>query len=237
MVDSKVDINSMFEPVDNNSASKEKKNTKRAKKVITDLHFEYPKDENTFIFVGCDEAGRGPLVGNVVAGAVVLDPNNPIEGLKDSKKLTEKKREALYEEIISKSLAYGIGQATPEEIDSINILWASMLAMERACMEVMKKITPHMALIDGNKVPKNLPFRAMSVVKGDMLVPEISAASILAKVTRDRELIELDKLYPQYGFAKHKGYPTAFHLEAIQKYGLLPCYRKSYGPVKNLLEK
>ncbi len=197
--------------------------------------FEYPPLDSGLMFAGTDEAGRGPLVGNVVAGAVILDPKRPIQGLNDSKKLSEKKREMLFEEICEKALAFGIGEATPEEIDNLNILWASMLAMERAVKALSVK--PGMVLVDGNKVPKNLGIPALAVVKGDARVPEISAASILAKVTRDRELKKLDTEFPNYGFAKHKGYPTQAHLEAIQKYGVLKCYRRSYRPVQEILAK
>lgn len=201
------------------------------------LDFVYPQDPNVCIYVGADEAGRGPLCGNVVAGAVVLDPKHPIEGLNDSKKLSEKKRELLYKEIIEHSLAYGVGEATPKEIDELNILWAAMLAMERAIAEVLKKVPAQMALIDGNKIPKHLSIPALSVVKGDAKVPEISAASIIAKVTRDHELLALDKEYPQYGFASHKGYPTAAHIEAIKKYGVLPCHRKSFKPIAEFFKE
>lgn len=197
------------------------------------LPFEYPVPKSECVYAGTDEVGRGPLVGNVVAAAVILDPSVKIEGLTDSKKLSEKKREALFPIIMEKALAIGIGEASPAEIDEINILWASMLAMERAVANL--KIEPNMVLVDGNRVPKNLGIPAISVVKGDARVEEISAASIVAKVIRDRQLIELDQKYPQYGFASHKGYPTAAHLEAINKYGLLPEYRKSFGPVKKLL--
>jgi ribonuclease HII len=197
------------------------------------LPFEYPVPKSECVYAGTDEVGRGPLVGNVVAAAVILDPSVKIEGLTDSKKLSEKKREALFPIIMEKALAIGIGEASPSEIDEINILWASMLAMERAVANL--KIEPNMVLVDGNRIPKNLGIPAISVVKGDARVEEISAASIVAKVIRDRQLIELDQEYPQYGFASHKGYPTAAHLEAINKYGLLPEYRKSFGPVKKLL--
>lgn len=197
------------------------------------LPFEYPVPKSECVYAGTDEVGRGPLVGNVVAAAVILDPSVKIEGLTDSKKLSEKKREALFPIIMEKALAIGIGEASPTEIDEINILWASMLAMERAVANL--KIEPNMVLVDGNRIPKNLGIPAISVVKGDARVEEISAASIVAKVIRDRQLIELDQKYPQYGFASHKGYPTAAHLEAINKYGLLPEYRKSFGPVKKLL--
>lgn len=197
------------------------------------LPFEYPVPKSECVYAGTDEVGRGPLVGNVVAAAVILDPSVKIEGLTDSKKLSEKKREVLFPIIMEKALAIGIGEASPTEIDEINILWASMLAMERAVANL--KIEPNMVLVDGNRIPKNLGIPAISVVKGDARVEEISAASIVAKVIRDRQLIELDQKYPQYGFASHKGYPTAAHLEAINKYGLLPEYRKSFGPVKKLL--
>lgn len=197
------------------------------------LPFEYPVPKSECVYAGTDEVGRGPLVGNVVAAAVILDSSVKIEGLTDSKKLSEKKREALFPIIMEKALAIGIGEASPAEIDEINILWASMLAMERAVANL--KIEPNMVLVDGNRIPKNLGIPAISVVKGDARVEEISAASIVAKVIRDRQLIELDQEYPQYGFASHKGYPTAAHLEAINKYGLLPEYRKSFGPVKKLL--
>ena len=195
--------------------------------------FRYPDIPGVTIFAGTDEAGRGPLVGNVVAGAVILDPARPIPGLRDSKKLSEKKREELFLEITKKALAFGIGECTPGEIDSLNILWASMLAMERAIRAL--NVEPHYVLVDGNRIPRNLGIPAGAVVKGDALVPEISAASILAKVTRDRELRELDVRYPQYGFARHKGYPTAEHLARIRELGVLSCYRKSYRPVREIL--
>ena len=195
--------------------------------------FRYPDIPGVTIFAGTDEAGRGPLVGNVVAGAVILDPARPIPGLRDSKQLSEKKREELFLEITEKALAFGIGECTPGEIDSLNILWASMLAMERAIRAL--KVEPHYVLVDGNRIPRNLGIPAGAVVKGDALVPEISAASILAKVTRDRELRELDARYPQYGFARHKGYPTAEHLARIRELGVLSCYRKSYRPVREIL--
>jgi ribonuclease HII len=197
------------------------------------LPFEYPVPKSECVYAGADEVGRGPLVGNVVAAAIILDPFEKIEGLADSKKLSEKKRDALFPIIMEKALAVGIGEASPAEIDEINILWASMLAMERAVANL--KIKPNMVLVDGNRIPKNLGIPAIAVVKGDARVEEISAASIVAKVVRDRQLIELDQKYPQYGFASHKGYPTAAHLDAINKYGLLPEYRKSFGPVKKLL--
>ncbi|MBG5951463.1 MULTISPECIES: ribonuclease HII [Proteus] len=193
------------------------------------MEFVYPKAN---LIAGVDEVGRGPLVGAVVTAAVILDPANPIEGLTDSKKLTEKKRNALYDEIKEKALCWAIGRAEPEEIDELNILWATMKAMERAVGGL--SITPDMVLIDGNRCPK-LPMDSQAVIKGDSLVQEISAASILAKVTRDREMEELDKLYPDYGFAKHKGYPTVFHMEKLALLGATPYHRKSFAPVKRAL--
>ena len=193
------------------------------------MEFVYPKAN---LIAGVDEVGRGPLVGAVVTAAVILDPANPIEGLTDSKKLTEKKRNALYDEIKEKALCWAIGRAEPEEIDELNILWATMKAMERAVGGL--SITPDMVLIDGNRCPK-LPMASQAVIKGDSLVQEISAASILAKVTRDREMEELDKLYPDYGFAKHKGYPTVFHMEKLALLGATPYHRKSFVPVKRAL--
>ena len=195
--------------------------------------FRYPEIPGIRIFAGTDEAGRGPLAGNVVAGAVILDPARPITGLRDSKKLSEKKREALFTEITEKALAFGIGECSPAEIDSLNILWAAMLAMERAVQAL--KVRPDFVLVDGNRLPRNLGIPAQAVIKGDALVPEISAASILAKVTRVRELRELDVRYPEYGFARHKGYPTAEHLARIRDLGVLSCYRKSFRPVAEIL--
>ena len=188
-------------------------------------------DNNSYPLLTCgvDEAGRGPLAGSVYAGAVILDPTNPIEGLMDSKKLNEKTRERLYIEITQKALAWSIAYSTASEIDEINILQATLLAMKRA-IETLKPI-PEMVLIDGNKAPK-LDISYQTIVKGDSLIQAISAASILAKVTRDRELIKLDTIYPQYGFAQHKGYGTKLHLEAIQRYGVLvDIHRFSFSPV------
>lgn len=185
------------------------------------------------LIAGVDEAGRGPLVGSVVAAAVILDPNNPIEGLNDSKKLTEKKREKLFIEIKEKALAWSIAEASHQEIDEINILQASLLAMRRAVEGL--KIPPEHVLVDGSKVPKGLQMSCDAVVGGDALHAEISAASILAKVTRDHEMVELDQQYPQFGFAKHKGYPTKAHYEAIAEHGVIDQHRRSYGPVKKAL--
>ena len=192
------------------------------------------------LICGVDEAGRGPLAGSVYAAAVILDVNNPIIGLADSKKLSEKKRDFLSAEIKTKALAWGIASCSCQEIDEINILQASLTAMKRAieAMQAQFNITPDMGEIlvqvDGNKCPKiSLPCEA--IVKGDSKVQAISAASILAKVARDAELYELDKIYPQYGFAQHKGYPTAAHLLALQACGICPQHRLSYAPVRFLL--
>ncbi|MEG2237750.1 MAG: ribonuclease HII, partial [Akkermansia sp.] len=155
---------------------------------------------------GVDEAGRGPLVGSVVAAAVILDPDNPIQGLNDSKKLSEKKRESLFVEIQEKALAWAIAEASHAEIDEMNILQASLLAMRRAVEGL--NISPEHVLVDGNKIPQGLAMSCDAVIGGDSIHAEISAASILAKVTRDREMVILDQQYPQFGFAKHKGYPT-----------------------------
>lgn len=183
---------------------------------------------------GTDEAGRGPLVGSVVAAAVILDPNNPIEGLNDSKKLTEKKREKLFVEIKEKALAWAIAESSAKEIDELNILQASLLAMRRAVEKL--HIQPDHVLVDGNKEPKGLLMSCEAVVGGDAIHAEISAASILAKVTRDHDMVELDQKYPQYGFAKHKGYPTKAHFEAIAQHGVIDEHRRSFGPVRKVLE-
>lgn len=174
------------------------------------------------------------MVGAVVTAAVILDPNNPIAGLADSKKLSEKRRLALAEEIKAKALAWSLGRAEPEEIDELNILHATMLAMQRAVAGLT--IQPDFALVDGNRIP-DLPMPAQAVVKGDSLVAEISAASILAKVARDQEMDELDKQFPEYGFAKHKGYPTKLHFEMLAKFGATPFHRKSFAPVAKVLGK
>ncbi|MBM7038169.1 ribonuclease HII [Vibrio ulleungensis] len=192
--------------------------------------FEYPSGY-TFI-AGVDEVGRGPLVGDVVTAAVILDPNNPIPGLTDSKKLSEKKRLALEPLIKERALAWCIGRCTPQEIDQLNILQATMVAMQRAINGL--STTPNLALIDGNRTPE-LTMDAIAVVKGDLRVPEISAASIIAKVARDNDMQELDKQYPQFGFAQHKGYPTKAHFAAIEEFGVIEQYRKSFKPVKRVL--
>ncbi|MDI1299607.1 ribonuclease HII [Methylotenera sp.] len=187
------------------------------------------------LICGADEAGRGPLAGAVYAAAVILNPDRPIIGLADSKKLSEKKRDSLSAEIKQHALAWAIASCSAQEIDEINILQASLLAMRRAieAMQAQFGITPDLVQVDGNKCPKiSLPCEA--IVKGDSKVQAISAASILAKVARDAELYELDKIYPQYGFAKHKGYPTAFHLEMLDAHGITPVHRLSYAPVRRL---
>ena len=186
---------------------------------------------------GVDEAGRGPLVGAVVAGAVVLDPNNPILGLKDSKKLTPARRDFLYEQIVEKAKAWGIGQASPAEIDDINILQATMLAMRRAIEDLVIRLGawPDKALIDGNRCPE-LPILAEAIIKGDAKEPAISAASIIAKVTRDRQMQALDKIHPQYGFAQHMGYPTEAHFAALKEFGACDEHRRSFSPVRKVLE-
>ncbi|ARJ41064.1 ribonuclease HII [Pantoea alhagi] len=191
--------------------------------------FIYP---NARLIAGVDEVGRGPLVGAVVTAAVILDPAQPIAGLADSKKLSEKRRLALYDEIREKALAWSLGRAEPEEIDRLNILHATMLAMQRAVAGLA--VTPDYVLIDGNRCPE-LPMPSAAVVKGDSLVAEISAASIIAKVTRDREMAELDVVFPQYGFARHKGYPTAQHLAMLTEHGATPHHRRSFAPVRNAL--
>ena len=189
--------------------------------------------QNTqIILAGSDEAGRGPLAGDVVAAAVILDPNKPILGLNDSKKLSEKKREALFEEIIEKAASYCIASASVQEIDELNILHASMLAMQRSIEGL--DIQPTHVQVDGNRCPKiSIPCEA--IVQGDGKVAEISAASILAKVTRDRQMVEMDKKYPEYGFAKHKGYPTKLHREILEQLGATPEHRRSFAPVKKVL--
>lgn len=191
--------------------------------------FEYPA---AHCIAGVDEVGRGPLVGAVVTAAVILDPANPIDGLTDSKKLSEKKRNALFDEIKEKALAWSLGRCEPEEIDQLNILQATMVAMQRAVAGL--SVEPDFVLVDGNKIPQ-LPMAAQAVVKGDLRVAEISAASILAKVTRDREMEALDAQYPDYGFAQHKGYPTKAHFEALEKLGAIEQHRKSFKPVKRIL--
>lgn len=196
--------------------------------MATEPEFIFPD----LIVAGVDEVGRGPLVGDVVTAAVILDPAKPIAGLADSKKLSDKKRQSLFELIVENALCFAIGRASPDEIDRLNILHATMLAMQRAVAGLA--IRPQHVLIDGNRCPA-LEMSAQAIVKGDARVDEISAASIIAKVTRDREMIELDNQYPQFGFSKHKGYPTKLHVEMLEKHGPTPVHRKSFKPVKKAL--
>ena len=183
---------------------------------------------------GVDEVGRGPLVGDVVAAAVILDPNQPIEGLMDSKKLSEKRRESLSIEIKEKALCWSLAVATPQEIDQLNILHATLLAMKRAVMGLSQ--APIHVYVDGNRCPE-IPYSVEAVVKGDSKIAAISAASIVAKVYRDHQMLELDAQFPQYQFAKHKGYPTPAHLQLLKEHGVLPEYRRSFAPVRRLLEE
>jgi len=188
--------------------------------------------EENILRCGVDEAGRGPLAGSVVAAAVILNPDKPITGLRDSKKLSEAQRDELAEEIKAKALAWHIAEASVEEIDELNILQATMLAMRRAVEGLA--IVPELALIDGNRCPV-MKIRSEAIVKGDDKVAEISAASILAKTARDAQLIVLHQQYPDYAFDQHKGYPTALHLARLAQHGVTPVHRKSFGPVKKLL--
>jgi ribonuclease HII len=185
------------------------------------------------LVAGVDEVGRGPLCGAVVTAAVILDPNRPILGLNDSKKLTEAKRDKLYDEIMEKALCWCIARAEVEEIDRLNILHATMLAMQRAVEGL--SITPKLALIDGNRCPK-LTVPCAPVIQGDAKVPAIAAASILAKVSRDREMAAFELIYPGYGIGGHKGYPTPVHLEALARLGPTPIHRRSFGPVRAAYE-
>lgn len=187
-----------------------------------------PQPQGSILIAGIDEAGRGPLAGPVVAAAVILNPDKPIEGLADSKTLTEKQREALYILIQQRALAWATGRAEVEEIDKINILQATLLAMQRAIAAL--KIPPTLALIDGNCAPL-LSCPTQTIIKGDQTEPAISAASIVAKVTRDQEMRALDKVFPLHGFAKHKGYSTKSHLMALEQHGITPIHRRSYAPV------
>ncbi len=183
---------------------------------------------------GVDEAGRGPLAGPVIAGAVILDPERPIEGLRDSKRLSALRRDALFDQIRERALAWAVGRAEVEEIDRINILQATMLAMQRA-VEALEPFAEH-ALIDGNRCPE-LACTSQAIIRGDSKVAAISAASILAKVTRDREMLELDKRYPGYGLARHKGYPSKAHIEALASLGVTPVHRRSYAPVRKIIQR
>lgn len=198
---------------------------------MTSLPFSYPTAR---YIAGVDEVGRGPLVGAVVTAAVILHPQRPIMGLADSKKLTAKRRLALSQEIKEKALAWSLGRAEAAEIDQLNILHATLLAMQRAVQQL--SVTPDYVLVDGNRLPV-LAMPAQAIVKGDALVAEISAASILAKVARDEEMDQLDQCYPQYGFAQHKGYPTALHLATLAQWGPLEQHRRSFAPVQQALLK
>ncbi|MFC1749626.1 ribonuclease HII [Pseudomonadota bacterium] len=186
----------------------------------------------SILIAGVDEVGRGPLAGPVVTAAVILDPNNPIEGLMDSKALSEKKRDALEPIIKEKAMAWCIGRCEVEEIDEHNILQATMIAMQRAVAGL--SVQPGRVLVDGNRTP-DFGIPAEAIVKGDQTEAEICAASILAKVCRDREMVEMDEVYPGYGLAKHKGYPTKVHMAALQELGVTPIHRRSFGPVRKLL--
>jgi ribonuclease HII len=183
------------------------------------------------LLAGVDEVGRGPLAGDVMAAAVILDPKRPIKGLNDSKKLSEAQREHLYAEICGCALSWSVARASVAEIDEINILQASLLAMRRAVETLQHQ--PEHVVVDGNKLPR-WRYSAEAVVQGDARVPAIAAASIIAKVTRDREMVALDALYPGYGLAKHKGYPTKLHIEALRLLGATPIHRRSFGPVRDL---
>ncbi|MFT5706486.1 MAG: ribonuclease HII [Oceanospirillaceae bacterium] len=185
------------------------------------------------MLAGCDEVGRGPLIGDVVSAAVILDLDKPIIGLADSKKLSEKKRNYLYQQIIENALCFAVGRASPTEIDQINILQASMLSMKRA-IEALS-MQPQMVLVDGNRCPE-ITFPCVAIVKGDAKVAAISAASIVAKVVRDKEMVALHEAHPEYGFDRHKGYPTKEHIAALATYGPLAMHRKSFKPVRVLLE-
>jgi ribonuclease HII len=193
---------------------------------LTDIHNGH--------IAGVDEAGRGPLAGPVIAAAVILDPENPVIGLKDSKQLTPSRREALYLEITQKAIAWEVGRASVEEIDRLNILQATLLAMQRAVVRLSPPA--RYVLVDGNQCPQ-LDCPVEAVVGGDSTIAAISAASIIAKVTRDREMVEMDRCYPGYGLARHKGYPSREHLLALQRLGVTPLHRRSYAPVRKLLRK
>ena len=198
-----------------------------------DLFMPAAAGSGLVLVCGVDEAGRGPLCGPVVAAAVILDPARPIEGLNDSKKLSERARERLAPLIRERALAWAIAEASVEEIDRLNILHATMLAMQRAVLGLGQ--APTQVLIDGNRCP-TLPYPTLAIVKGDATQPAISAASILAKTARDESMRVLDALWPQYGLAAHKGYPTVAHLQALHEHGVADFYRRSFAPVRRLLE-
>lgn len=195
--------------------------------ILGDLNLPY---EGLYL-AGVDEVGRGPLAGPVVTAAVILDPDNPVEGLRDSKKLSERKREALFDVIRERALSWALGRCEVDEIDALNIHGATMLAMERAVAALAP--APEYVLVDGHRCP-DWHWPAMAVVKGDGRVDAIAAASILAKVSRDREMVGLDERYPGYGLSGHKGYPTKAHIEALQRQGASPVHRRSFAPVSKL---
>lgn len=207
-------------------------NRKAVSARMTDLFDDQMLMDSGDLIAGVDEAGRGPLAGAVYAAAVILDPNEPIEGLRDSKKLTEKERERLAVEIKEKAIAWSIADATVEEIEEMNILKATMLAMRRAVLGLA--VEPKLVLVDGNRLPE-LPYPANAIVKGDDKIAAISAASIIAKTTRDHRMMELEELYPGYGFAKHKGYGVEAHIVAIKKLGVCPEHRKTFEPIATML--
>lgn len=186
------------------------------------------------LIAGVDEVGRGPLAGDVVAAAVILDPARPIAGLADSKQLSETRREALYDAIIADSCSWAVARASVEEIDRLNILHASLLAMKRAVSALA--VQPQFVYVDGNRCP-SWQYQSQAVVKGDSRIAAIAAASIIAKVTRDRELVALDAVYPGYGLARHKGYPTAEHLAALDRLGVTEIHRRSFAPVADALRR
>ena len=192
-------------------------------------------DENPIakLVAGVDEAGRGPLAGSVVAAAVILDENFPIEGLTDSKKLSATRRGTLELTIKQRAKAWAIAESSQHEVDEINILQASLLAMKRAVLAL--ELKPGQVLVDGNQLPQLDGYQMLAIVKGDLSEPCISAASILAKQFRDRQMLELDQLYPQYQFARHKGYPTALHRQLLKEHGVSPVHRRSFAPVRDLL--
>jgi ribonuclease HII len=189
-----------------------------------------PTDSPAAHIAGVDEAGRGPLAGPLVVAAVILDPTRPISGIRDSKQLSERKREQLFDLITRDALSFAIVSVEPDEIDRLNIFQATMAGMCQALRELT--VAPHSARIDGNSLPKDLPCPAEAWVGGDARCSAIGAASILAKVTRDQRMMAMDREYPQYGFAKHKGYPTAAHLQALRAFGICPQHRLSYAPVR-----
>jgi ribonuclease HII len=191
------------------------------------------ENPNAKLVAGVDEAGRGPLAGSVVAAAVILDENFPIDGLTDSKKLSASRRAALELQIKQRAKAWAIAESSQLEVDEINILQASLLAMKRAVLGL--ELKPGQVLIDGNRLPQLEGYQMLAIVKGDLSEPCISAASILAKQYRDRQMLELDQLYPEYQFARHKGYPTALHRQLLKEHGVSPVHRRSFGPVRDLL--